>query len=91
MRSKMTMFGFLNNNKARFILFQIVAVLIVTYAAYYTVSNLNYNIDRLGIRSGFGFLDIRAGFDIAEHLIAYTADSSNLDAFLVLLGCPTII
>ncbi len=77
------MFGFLNSNKIRFVLFQIIAVLIVAFVAYYAVSNLNYNIDRLGIRSGFGFLDIRAGFDIAEHLIAYTADSSNLDAFYV--------
>jgi hypothetical protein len=37
----------------------------------------------LGIRSGFGFLGARAGFDIAEHLITYTVDSSNLDAFYV--------
>ncbi|CAC9605109.1 L-amino acid ABC transporter (Glu/Asp/His/...), permease protein 1 AapQ [uncultured Gammaproteobacteria bacterium] len=77
------MFGFLNNNKIRFVLFQVLAVLIVAYVAYYAISNLNYNIERLGIRSGFDFLEVRAGFDITEHLIAYTVDSSNLGAFYV--------
>jgi len=78
-----SMFDFLSNNKIRFILFQVVAVLIVAYVAYYAISNLNYNIERLGIRSGFDFLGIRAGFEINERLIAYTVDSSNLDAFYV--------
>ncbi len=77
------MFSFLYNNKIRFILFQVIAVLLVTYVAYYAVNNLNYNIERLGIRSGFGFLDIKAGFDIAEHFIAYTSESTNLGAFYV--------
>lgn len=77
------MFNFLYNNKVRFILFQVITVLIVVYVAYYAVSNLNANIERLGIRSGFDFLEARAGFDIADLLIAYTADSSNLDAFYV--------
>jgi len=77
------MFNFLYNNKVRFVLFQAITVLIVAYVAYYAVSNLNANIERLGIRSGFDFLEARAGFDIADRLIAYTADSSNLGAFYV--------
>ncbi len=79
----MNILSFLNNSKTRFFLFQIIAVSIVAFIAYHAVSNLNYNIDRLGIHSGLGFLDLRAGFDIAEHFIAYTPDSSNLDAFYV--------
>jgi len=77
------MFNFLYNNKVRAILFQIVAVLIVAYVAYHGISNLTFNIDRLGIRTGFGFLDLEAGFDIAEYLIAYSPSSTNLTAFYV--------
>jgi general L-amino acid transport system permease protein len=77
------MFDFLNNNKIRFILFQLIVAFIVIYIGYQAVVNLEFNIDRLGIRSGFEFLESRAGFDIAEHLIAYTPDSSNLQVFYV--------
>lgn len=77
------MLDFFNNNKTKFILFQVIAVSIVVYVVFYAVSNLNYNIERLGIQTGFDFLNIKAGFDISEHLIAYTSDSTNLDAFYV--------
>jgi general L-amino acid transport system permease protein len=72
-----------SDNKVRAILFQVIAIVIVALVAYHAIDNLNYNTERLGIRTGFGFLDIRAGFDIAETLIKYTPDSTNLDAFYV--------
>lgn len=39
------------------------------------------NLAARGIRSGFGFLDQRAGFDIGEGVIAYTPDATYLRAF----------
>ncbi len=77
------MFDFLNNNKVRFILFQLIVIAIVLYIGYNAINNLGFNIERLGIRSGFDFLDTRAGFGISEYFIDYTIDSSNLQVFYV--------
>ncbi len=77
------MLDFLSNNKIRAFLFQTFSVVVLIYIGYHGIDNLFFNIERLGIRSGFDFLNNRAGFDIAEYLIAYTPDSTNLQAFYV--------
>ncbi len=46
-------------------------------------TNLFHNIEARGISTGFGFLNERAGFDISESPIAYSADSTYFKAFLV--------
>jgi general L-amino acid transport system permease protein len=57
-------------------------VLIVSFF-YNAVGNLLNNIESRGIHTGFDFLGVESGFDIAEHLIDYSSTSSNLRVFYV--------
>ncbi len=52
-----------------------VLLLLVLFAAF-IVRNVVLNVDRLDIHMGFGFLGRPAGFEIAQHLIAYSAQST---------------
>lgn len=49
----------------------------------FLISNVQHNLQKAGISHGFRFLGDRAGFDLAFHLIPYTADNSNFRVFLV--------
>src|SRR5688572_13058635 len=57
----------------------IALVLLVGWFANNTIENLR----RLNIASGFDFLWHRAGFDISQSLIPYTANDTYARAFLV--------
>lgn len=46
-------------------------------------TNLFINIEARGIKTGFGFLTERAGFEISESPIPFTSTSTYLDAFIV--------
>ncbi len=48
------------------------------------------NLDRLGVQSGFDFLEKRAGFDINQTLFSYSADSPVYMAFAMAI-CNTIL
>ena len=48
------------------------------------------NLDRLGVQSGFDFLQKRAGFDINQTLFAYSADSPVYMAFVMAI-CNTVL
>jgi general L-amino acid transport system permease protein len=48
------------------------------------------NLDRLGVQSGFDFLEKRAGFDINQTLFAYSADSPVYMAFAMAI-CNTLL
>jgi len=50
---------------------------------WFMFTNLFDNIHARGIHTGFGFLGERAGFDISESPIAYNANSTFFDSFLV--------
>jgi general L-amino acid transport system permease protein len=56
-------------------------VLLLAAAAWALWRNVAQGLAARQIRSGFGFLAERAGFDIGEGLVAYTPDSSYLRAF----------
>jgi general L-amino acid transport system permease protein len=47
------------------------------------VSNFVANLHALRVTAGWGFLRMQAGFDIAQTLIAFTPQSSYLDAIVV--------
>ncbi len=64
-------------------MFQLLALLAVAYFFYSAAGNLFTNIEKLGFRTGFDFLNLEAGFDIDEHLIDYSTTSSNLRVFYV--------
>lgn len=76
-------FSFLYNNEVRAFLFQVIALVATLYVFYAAVDNMFVNIESRGIKTGFGFLEAEAGFDIAEYLIAYSPSSSNLRVFYV--------
>lgn len=60
----------------------IAVVLVVTVVAIIT-DNLLYNLDQLGIKLGFDFLNSQASFDIGETLIAYDRADSYGQAIIV--------
>jgi len=69
--------------RTRGIIFQVLAgivvVALIAFFAYNTIENLR----RANIASGFGFIDARAGFDVAVTLIQYTPDSTFGRAIVV--------
>ena len=71
------------NNKSRWFLFQIIALVLLLVFFYYISSNAIQNIENRGIHVGFDFLSAEAGFSISESLIDYDESSSYLKAFYV--------
>ena len=60
----------------------IVVVALVAFVAY-IVHNTAINLEKRGIATGFGFLDVPAGFDIATSLIPYNATMTHGRVFFV--------
>lgn len=69
--------------KVRGIFYQIVTLAIVVLFIGIVVANTSHNLQKANIASGFGFLQGRAGFDIGQHLIAYSSDSTYWNAITV--------
>ena len=57
-----------------------VALLIAVLAG-----NVAANLQRLGVKTGFGFLERPAGFDISQTLISYGEQATYMSAFVVAL------
>ena len=75
--------SFINDPKVRGIFFQLIVVVLLVAGSWWIVNNVIDNLRRSNIASGFGFLNSRAGFDIAESPIAYSSDSTYGRALLV--------
>lgn len=73
----------LNDPKVRGFVFQALVVLLLVAGVWWIVDNTIDNLRRANIASGFGFLDRRAGFDIAVTLIPFNSDSTFGTALLV--------
>ncbi|MDP2118282.1 MAG: amino acid ABC transporter permease [Hoeflea sp.] len=73
----------MNDPKARGLIFQGLLIIAVVAMVYMGISNAVNNLARAGIASGFGFFNVRAGFDIGQTIIPYTNDSTYLRAFFV--------
>lgn len=69
------------NGKSFF--FQFLFMGIVVYGIYSLMLTTQSNLEALGIESGFGFLDQRAGIPINSSLIEYTPNDTYGRAFLV--------
>ncbi len=67
----------------RAIVFQVIALFIVSGASYYLFSNTQANLERQSIATGFGFLKKEASFEIGESLIRYSAADTYARALLV--------
>ncbi|MGP9767397.1 amino acid ABC transporter permease [Halomonas sp. AOP13-D3-9] len=62
---------------------QCIVLAVVAVAFYVLISNASANLDALGITSGFGFLQERAGYAISFQLIDYSPDDTYLRAYAV--------
>ncbi|MDX2205150.1 MAG: amino acid ABC transporter permease [Hyphomicrobiaceae bacterium] len=69
--------------EVRSIIYQVALVVILALAAWWVINNVQENLRRQNIASGFEFLDRRSGFDIAQTLVEYSSASTYGRAFLV--------
>ena len=82
-RSTASRFAFLNDVRIRGIILQVVVLVLLIGFAAFIIHNTASNLARLGVASGFGFLDSVAGFDISITLIDYRLTSTNFRVFLI--------
>jgi len=75
--------SWINDPQIRGIVYQVVVVALLAIFIWWIVGNTIDNLRQRGISSGFGFLDRRAGFDVAQALIAYSSDSTFSRALIV--------
>ena len=69
--------------KIRGIVTQVILAILMVVLVYWILGNTVENLERANIASGFGFLNGRAGFDLAQTPIAFTSDSTYLRALYV--------
>ncbi|MCO5733943.1 amino acid ABC transporter permease [Rhizobium sp. SSA_523] len=69
--------------KVRGIFYQVLTVALVALFVWTITQNTINNLAKANIASGFGFLEGRAGFDIAQTLIPYSSDSTYGRALIV--------
>jgi general L-amino acid transport system permease protein len=67
----------------RGVIYQILAIAVVAFAAWFLASNTLSNMKIRGIQSGFDFLGGTTGFDIGESLYAFDSGEPVWKAFLV--------
>ena len=67
------------------VLLQALALLAVILFVLFVAQNLTANLERLGVRTGFGFLNRPAGFAISQTPIAFDESATYFRAFLVAL------
>lgn len=73
----------LYNPALRSYVYQIVTVVVIAWVIWYAWHNASQNLARANMTAGFGFLNSRAGFDVAQSLIAYSSDSTYFRALQV--------
>lgn len=73
----------LTNPTVRSIAIQVLLVVCLVAFAWWIIDNTAQNLAAANIASGFGFLDSRSGFDIAQTPIAYSSNSTYGQAILV--------
>lgn len=74
---------FWNDEKTRGIIYQVATALLVAFIGYYLISNVQNNMAKQSIASGFDFLEKEAAFEIGETPIAYSAADSYGRALVV--------
>lgn len=74
---------FWNDQKTRAILYQVITAAFVAFLGYYLISNVQSNMEKQSIASGFGFIEKEAAFEIGESLIEYSAADTYGKALLV--------
>ena len=75
---------------ARALALQLAVLAAIALALFAIAHTTLENLDRLGIESGFDFLDKRAGFDVNQALFHYSSDSPVYVAFAIAI-CNTLL
>ena len=73
----------LHNKAFRSIAYQAILCLLLGSLAWYLYSNVNENLSRQGIATGWDFLHLSAGFDIGETVIPFNAGDTYGRALFV--------
>tara|TARA_B100001057_G_scaffold487532_1_gene570409 strand:+ start:109 stop:1278 length:1170 start_codon:yes stop_codon:yes gene_type:complete len=71
------------DEKIRSLVLQTLIIGIFAIIIYLVTQQTAYNLEKRGIGTGFGFLNMSAGYDISIKLIPYTSDSTHFRAYLV--------
>jgi general L-amino acid transport system permease protein len=83
--------SYLNDPKVRGLVFQTVMLIALVVFVLWIIGNTSENLKKSNIASGFGFLNGRAGFDLAQTPIQFTSDSTYGRALVVGLLNTVII
>lgn len=67
----------------RGMVYQVLVLALVLLAGYWVFSNTQANLQKQSIATGFSFISQEAGFEIGEHLIAYSAANTYARALWV--------
>lgn len=67
----------------RGVIYQIVTLLAVGLLGYYLLTNVQTNLERQSIATGFGFLEKESAFEIGESLIKYSSADTYARALVV--------
>jgi len=73
--------AFWTRSRIRSVLVQFGFVVLLVLLIQFLLANTMQNLARQGIASGFGFLENRAGFDIAIAFLDFDRNGTYLDAF----------
>jgi general L-amino acid transport system permease protein len=77
-------FDLFNDERVRSIFYQLLTAAIVGWIGWYLFSTTTHNLEVRGMKSGFGFLGVEAGFDVDLKLIDYTVGVGTYgDIFLI--------
>ncbi len=69
--------------EVRSVIYQVTLIVVLALSAWWVINNVQENLRRQNIASGFDFLSRRSGFDISQHLIDYSSASTYGHAFIV--------
>lgn len=75
--------SFIYNPAVRQFVYQALTVIAIVWIFWFAGSNVIANLQKANMTAGFGFLNGRAGFDIAQTPISYSSDESYARALLV--------
>jgi general L-amino acid transport system permease protein len=82
--------SYLYRREARQLIYQVALLVVLAFAFAWVVHNVEENLRRQNIASGFEFLHRTSGFDISQTLISYSNTSTYGRAFWVGL-CNTLL
>jgi len=77
-------FDFFHDERVRSVFYQLLTAAIVGWAVWYLISTTAHNLEVRGMSSGFGFLNVEAGFDTDFKLVEYVAGIGTYgDIFII--------